>query len=343
MLITIADDTFSFNSETPDLKPMGPSEKSVSRLARSLVSLGNLVRVYNKIEKAIVSDGVSWIPLDQVNASQTDILIAHNNPKLLELIPDSKKKILWLTKAASYLTNTSMLHATVRSNPIIVCQGEGHGSSIPNNYNVFVTKVISNAVSDVFLNLKDSKPNITPSAVVTTHPLNGLDWLLDIWNQKIHPRLPWAELHIFSSILNKGISGGSIDIRLEKILNKISTSQSGIKVFNPLADPQMSKKLTEYRVHLYPSMTSTPWAGTLAESQAVGIPAISRPFSSVGEHIVNGKTGYITADKNQFSEYAYRLLNDISAFTQMSENCKFIKKRRDWNDVAKEFEELACD
>ena len=44
--------------------------------------------------------------------------------------------------------------------------------------------------------------NITKcQALVTSHPLRGLDWLLDIWVNLISLKLPWAEMHIFSKTL----------------------------------------------------------------------------------------------------------------------------------------------
>ena len=48
-----------------------------------------------------------------------------------------------------------------------------------------------------------------------------LDWLLDIWHQKIHTKLPWAELHVFSNILSKFIEGKNISEGYDAIIKKI--------------------------------------------------------------------------------------------------------------------------
>ena len=58
-------------------------------------------------------------------------------------------------------------------------------------------------------------PSVTPKALVTTHPLMGLDWILDVWIKYIHTKLPWAELHIYSNIIQPLICSMKKDTETE--------------------------------------------------------------------------------------------------------------------------------
>ena len=61
-------------------------------------------------------------------------------------------------------------------------------------------------------------PAAPPRAVVTTHPAHGLDWLLKLWVDDIFPRVPWAELHIYSATLERGELGGEVPKSLRPVL-----------------------------------------------------------------------------------------------------------------------------
>ena len=79
---------------------------------------------------------------------------------------------------------------------------------------------------------------------------------------------------------------------------------------------------------------------TLAESQAVGLPAVARPIGAVAEKITNGITGYITLDEVQFSEYVFRLLNDDNLMIRMSNDAKNSKRVKSWKTVVKELQSI---
>ncbi len=114
----------------------------------------------------------------------------------------------------------------------------------------------------------------------------------------------------------------------------------GVKVKTPLPDPEMASELRKYRVHLYPSNPNEVNALTLAESQAVGVPAVARPLGSVAEKITNGVTGYLTSHEEQYSNYVNRLLDDDELFFRMSKASRESKRLKSWDIVSEEFEGL---
>ena len=200
MLITIIDDGYNFDGSTIDTQPMGGSEKALVLLAESLSNIGHLVRVFNNSKNSIVVKGVSWNSLKTMDVSHSDVWIVHNNPLLLNLINNETKKILWLTTSGLKLVQPEYFSITMQHRPTIVYQGENHLDAIPDAVKSLNAALIPPGVANVFLNQTELLPSVTPIALATSHPLMGMEWLLDIWKTKIHTKLPWAELHIFSNI-----------------------------------------------------------------------------------------------------------------------------------------------
>ena len=159
-------------------------------------------------------------------------------------------------------------------------------------------------------------PSVTPKALVTTHPLMGLDWIIDIWNKYIHTKLPWAELHIYSYSLHKALLGETLPEVYDDIIEKVKQSLTyNIKINLPKIDKDMIEEIKDIRVHLYPSHKFEVSAFSLSETQALGMPAIVRPLGAATEKIYNGKTGFIAENEKLFSEYVIKLLSDLTYFT----------------------------
>ena len=54
----------------------------------------------------------------------------------------------------------------------------------------------------------------------------------------------------------------------------LAAEDSGIQVKRPLGDPEMATVYRRAKVHLYPIIANEVYCGTLAESQASGLPAV---------------------------------------------------------------------
>ena len=316
---------------------MPPAQKGLVDLAEALAAAGHTVRVFNHCQLATVVRDVSWVPLEEAAAASTDLLIAHQDPELLDLVPDVKTRVLWLTGSGRPLARPEPFAAAARHRPLLVYQCEAHLKTIPDAFLAFDGARIPNGVGEAFLKAEAPVPSVTPVAVVTTHPLLGLEWLIGIWRRRIHGRLPWAELHVFSSALYGAAEGRSPAPAYARIHGIVQAAEkSGVHIRKPLPDHEMVKVWRSARVHLYPSADNEVAAATLAESQAVGVPAAARPLGAVGERIADGKTGVLAGDDNAFAEYAIRLLDDQATYSRMSEHARD-KSGVAWSKVASEF------
>ena len=323
MLVTFLDDSYTFDGSTKDNHPLGGSEKSLILLAESLATIGHIVRVFNNCEHRTVINNVSWNPIKNMKATHSDVWIVHNNPLLFNQIDNNTKKILWLTKSGLKLVQPQYFSITMKHRPTLVYQGENHLDSIPDAVKSLDAAMIPPAIPDYYLNQAELVPSVTPIALVTSHPLMGLEWLLDVWHKKIHTKLPWAELHVFSNILSKFIEGKNISERYNAIIKKIEDKEKfNIRIKKPLIDKDMVSKIKNMRVHLYPSHDSEVSAFTLSESQALGLPAVVRNKGVAPYRIINGKTGFVSNDDQSFADFSIRFLEDRSAFERASVEAK---------------------
>ena len=338
MLITFLDKNYKYDGSTIKIKPLDGALKSIILLSEALASIGHIVRVYNNCNETKVINKVSWQKIDNFDASHSDVWVVHNDPNLLDLIPSNDKKILWLSSSGLKLARPENFSIIMKHKPTLIIQGEYHINSIPEGLKSLDATIIPTGQSDYFINNEGLFPSVTPKALVTTHPLMGLDWIIDIWNKYIHTKLPWAELHIYSYSLHKALLGESLPEVYDDIIEKVKQSLTyNIKINLPKIDKDMIEEIKDIRVHLYPSHKFEVSAFSLSETQALGMPAIVRPLGAAAEKIYNGKTGFIAENEKLFSEYVIKLLSDLTYFKSVNKECKSLKLGRDWNKVAEEF------
>lgn len=338
MLVTILDKNHKYDGSSINNKPLDGALKSIILLSEALASIGHVVRVYNNCEGPKVINNVSWNKIDKFDASHSDVWLVHNDPKLLDLIPSKDKKILWLTSSGLKLARPENFSITMKHKPTLIIQGENHVNSIPEGLKSLDATIIPAGQSKYFIENEDLFPSVTPKALVTSHPLMGLDWIIDIWSKYIHTKLPWAELHVYSHSLYRAVSGEEVPDAYNEIVNIVKKNlRYNVKVNIPKIDKLLINEIRDFRVHLYPSHKFEVSAFSLSETQALGMPAIVRPLGSAAEKIYNGKTGFIAESEKLFSEYAIKLLSDLTYFKTVNKECKNLKQARSWNKVAEEF------
>ena len=340
MLVTLVDDSIPYNGMTPAYQPLGGAEKAFASLPAALARAGHVVRVINRTPNAMGYENVSWVDWDGRRPPITEVLIAFRKPRLLEFVRATNARILWLTGPAGYLDKPQVTDMLKRTEARLVFLGRIHQETYTGTGESSMRN-ISPGVREEYREAEEMEPDETPTAIVTTHPKHGLDWLLDLWTTRIRPKVSNAELHIYSAAFKKADAGESLPDELNEIYRKaLAAGQSGIVFKAPAGDRDMSQAYRKVRVHLYPGSEKEMYCSTLAESQAVGVPAVARPMGAVKERVIGDKSAFLTDTESDFADHAVRMLSDDEEFKSASIVARRHGRSRSWDTTASEFETI---
>jgi hypothetical protein len=182
-----------------------------------------------------------------------------------------------------------------------------------------------------------------PHAIVTTHPLHGLSWLVDVWTRLIHPQMPTARLAVYSAVLGKGLRGEEIPVDMHPILLQVKAAAgANVVVVDPLPDEGMARAYRASRVHLYSGDKNDFACWTLGESQMAGTPAVARNLGGVDERIDNGQTGYIVPDESAFASVTLQILGNDDVYRGLATAAGDPVRRRAWATAAEQLDNFVA-
>src|SRR5690349_12306599 len=202
--IILADDGIRFDGRLAETAPMGGAETAVVGLAEALARRGHEVAVYNKCGGPLDWNGVAWRPINTGLPESADLYIANRGDRLLPLVPRARVRAFWIHNPAGYLLKWRYLWKLARWRPAIVFSGAFHASTYPRWAPDGGRAIVPLGVAETFRAPEPCGAGMVaaspppPRAVFTSSPLRSLDWLLDLWSEAIRPRVPGAELYVFS-------------------------------------------------------------------------------------------------------------------------------------------------
>ncbi|MEQ9447582.1 MAG: glycosyltransferase, partial [Rhodospirillaceae bacterium] len=335
---------------------LGGPEKALASLASALSQDNHEVTVVNRTPYSNMADGAYWVPMNDSNVPRSaDVLISLRKPSLLGTIRNAERRMLWVTGAPEYLgapANQKLWESFAPSLMFVntyqarLYEGGLHKLVVPPAVrNAFFETTVDTSdlpeeevvYAEQAVKAAERSKAPPPHAVVTTHPLQGLDWLLDVWVRLIHPRMPEARLSIYSVVLARGIHRGEVPEKMEAVFEQVkAAAEANVVVTDPRNDEGMADVYRTSRVHLYPGHASDYACWTLAESQATGLPAVTRRLGGVDERVANGQSGYIVPDDEAFANVTVQILKDDHVFANMSEAAADTARRRTWPMAARE-------
>jgi glycosyltransferase involved in cell wall biosynthesis len=320
---------------------------------------------------------------DHMIPKAADVLIALRKPLLLGTLRAATHRLLWVMGGPEYLTAEAHAPLWDSFNASLLFLGEnqkrGYKGSVRNRTiapgvrNIYFEKPATpsfgvhqpdprdetygyDPADDVALKAAEeaaaqaaANPEPAgyrpppPHAVVTTHPLQGLGWLIDVWTRLIHPQMPAARLSVYSAVLTKGLSGEEIPITIIPVLEQVKAAAgANVVVVAPLNDEGMADVYRTSRVHLYPGDTQDYACWTLSESQAAGLPAVARSLGGADERLDNGSTGFIVPDAEAFANVTLQILGNDAVHENFSTAAADPVRRRPWALAAQELESFVA-
>ena len=343
--IVIADDGIRFDGRTPEAGPLGGAESAVVFLAEELARRGHEVRVRNICEHPVAHNGVDWAPLhgDVPYAglpAEADLYIANRGDRLIPLMAQARRTVFWVHNPCRYLLKWRYLAKLRRVRPAIVFIGDYHATTYPRWAPDGGRFVIPYGIAEAFRNAEPAAAPPGPRAVFTSNPLRSLDWLIDLWTSAIRPRVPGAELHIFSGAATYGRVGEVKAAEMAAVLARADDPDRGLIVRAPVAKGRLADELKASRVMLYRGDANETFCLAVGEAQAMGVPAVVGDLGSVTERVVDGETGFVAADEGRFAEAAVRLLSDDALWLGQHRTALEKQRRWGWPEAAAAFEEL---
>ncbi|MBF0270170.1 MAG: glycosyltransferase family 4 protein [Alphaproteobacteria bacterium] len=339
--ILMADDGIAFDGTTPEKGPLGGAESSFVNLAETLAQRGHSVEVRNKCERDIDHKGVAWRRIDQPWPETADLYVANRGDKMILRMPGARKTIFWTHNPATYMMKWRYLWKMAVKRPDIVFIGTYHATTYPAWAPGGKRVVIPYGIPEMFRSAEPGREVPPPRAVFTSNPLRSLDWLLDLWANRIQPKVPTAELHVFSGAATYGSVGDSKADAMQKVLARAqSLKEKGVVLRGPVPKAQLVDEFRTARCLLYKGDINETFCLAVGEAQAMGVPAVVQPIGSVVERVVDGRTGHIAASDEAFADAAVKLLADEAHWRTLHDGALALQRRWGWQDAAQAFESL---
>lgn len=340
MQIVLADDGLPFDGLTPQERPLGGAESAFVALAEAFAAGGDEVTAYAKDARTLEHAGVRWRAHGSTLPDACDLYIANRSPRLVSGKLRARRRVFWLHNPAQFLSKPRYLLPILRHRPTLVMAGPSHASTAP-AWIPTPRATIPLGVEDAFRTTL--RPNYAPAprAVFTSNPTRGLAALLVLWREAIRPRVPHAELHVFSGPQVYGATGSRAAAMRAALADAEANAAHGVVIRTPVAKAQLARELAQSRALLYLGDPGETFCLAVAEAQAMGVPAVVRPVGSVGERVTHGETGYVEKDPADFADRAVRLLTDDDLWMRLSDTALARRDALSWPKSAALFRALA--
>lgn len=347
MRIVMADDGIRFDGQVKSEKPLGGAETAFAELAEALAARGHDVCAHTRCQTELTWKNVRWLPLDDSRPDlgvpdRADLYIANRSNHLIGLCPKAQKSIFWIHNPARYLLKWRYQWPLLRRRPIIVFSGQSHLSTYPGWAFDGGRAIIPYGISPLFLGEQERTRPPGPRAIFLSNPLRSLDWLLNVWAERIFPRVPDGELHLFAGAAIYGAVGAAKADKMAPILKRAEKlADRGVMLRGPMPKPRLVEEIRQARTFLYRGDPGETFCNAAAETQAMGLPGVIEDIACMKERIIDGETGYVVKGEHLFAERAVALLTNDALWRDMHRAALAKQRLWDWPKAAEAFEALA--
>lgn len=346
-------------------EPLGGTHSAMINLAETFAkNSDNQVYIFcNCQNEEGIYNNVNYLKLEKIirfsKENEIDYFICVASESSLRAGLKAKKTILWLhndyspywQELSDVASDISGLMA-VKSDKVITVSN-WHNQvikdvfKIPDNH---LKKIYNGINTDLF---KDNKPfeQRKKHLIYISAPDRGLDLLLDFFPE-IKKQIPDIELHVYSSFKTWGKTDSSFQETEKQIMEK--ANQEGIFIHEPLPVQQLSEKLKESLLFVYPNhssefsyFNSETFCISAVEAQAAGLPVITSSRGALPEVVINNKTGilidgepYSDEYKTDFINTVIKICQDKKLWDEYSNNAYQWAKSFSWENISKEWKAL---
>ncbi|HUC72225.1 MAG TPA: glycosyltransferase [Stellaceae bacterium] len=338
--VVMADDGVAFDGCMAETSPLGGAETAFVALAEALAARGHSVEIRNRCEEALTHNGVRWMPLARNMPAACDLYIGNRGHRVIGLVRRARRRLFWLHNPARYLRKPRNVWRLAWHRPTLVVTGAYHAKTVPAWLLHGGCETIPYGVLDRFRGAGPREPP-PQRAIFTSSPLRGLDWLLDLWVTRIAPVLPEAELHIYAGPAVYGALGARRAGEMGAVLaHADALADRGVRRHEPVGHEALAAALRSARVMLYRGDPGETFCLSLAEAQAMGVPAVVTALGAVAERVIDGVSGRVAASDADFAEAAIAVLRDDALWRRWHRAALDHQRGLSWDTVAARFEAL---
>lgn len=340
--IVMADDGIAFDGRTLEERPLGGAETSFIEMAHALARRGHQVQVFNKCDAPLEYLGVQWFPISRGVPDGADLYIPNRGDKLLKLCRDAKRVIFWIHNPAGYLLKWRYQWKLAWRRPTIVFSGASHAGTYPAWAFAGGREIVPYGLTDMFCHAEPRDQPPPPRAVFTSNPLRSLDWLLDLWANRIQPAVPQAQLHVFAGMATYGAAGAAKAGKMGPVLERAAAlAGQGVVLRGPVPKRQLVEELAQARALLYRGDIGETFCSAVAEAQAMGLPVVLRDIACLPERVIQGETGWADPSDDAFVGHAIEVLSNDQLWLRLHRACLDKQRSWSWDQAAAEFERIA--
>lgn len=331
MRVAILDCTkTNYNEERAPHLSLGGIERCVLSLSRALYNKGLDVRVFNASPAPSTYQNITWAPLSAATDFQADIVIACNDARLFDTYTAQSghkdfKPFLWLHNPVNLwkTIRKGRLSAIIRWRPVAVFLGKTQQQATSNFIPFSQKTIIEHGIENTILNEQISHAPRPPHAAFISQSYRGLDDVIDVWKNFIHPKLPNAKLDVYSQTAQP--------LHLEKF---------GITQKGRMTRAQLLSELSDKRLMFIPGHRDETYCLAAAESLCLGIPVITYGYGSLKERVADKKTGIIATTPAEFAEQSIAILTDDVIWLDYHTNAVKTRAGADWDTRAEDWIKL---
>ena len=330
-----------FDSDLEE-KSIAGTQTAFIELSRAFEKLGNTVNVYTNSLRVLETLQRTWNQLSQLNGTvEYDLMIVNVSPYLFETFKHIKtrKKILWIHNEAKYLLYWNRLKYVLKYLPVVVFSGKYHKSTLPFFIPTGGRKIIEYGLSEAVLQSKVVETQARNQKVFfTSNPLRSLRWIVDLWVNQIHPKVPTAELHVFAGWKTYGSWGISVKKRMQTEIDYAALfASSNVFIREVIPKTLLFEEMRKGRAIFYRGDKAETFCLAVAEAQALGLPAVVCDLGSMKERVEDGVTGFVAENDKEFIDAALNILRDDILFNSMSNSSINKYQVFNWEIAANKF------
>ncbi len=338
--IIFADATSDYDGRHIETRPLGGTEASVVRCARELARRGHAVTVYTNCSAPTEHDGVSWRPLGRGLPATCDLYVAVQQPKLLGLVRRPERLAIWVLWPSNQLRHYKKIWRMWLHRPFPVLESryqvEGYSPLLPRRGRHILIPL---GLPDDVRGRGALAAVPARRAIFASNPQRNLRRLVEIWATSILPRVPDAVLDVYGvNGLHPGDDawnmweGGVLPPGLPQQV------KDSVRVHPTVGRQELIAAMRASRVMLYLGHKCEAFCLSLAEAQALGVPAVIAPIAALPERVIDGVTGFHHSDPEAFAGAAVSLLKDDSLWRRQHEAALRHQQGISWSEYAARFE-----